>query len=118
MYKKAILLFLITAFLVPTVLGYSPVRGFFSYSAGKEVILYVDVENPTDSGLNDVQLKAFNEDLGIRLYTGSFDLGSKDRVTKMMQGDTINKAADGLFRVQATVGGKKIGTKYIPIDIY
>ena len=118
MHKKAILLFLITAFLVPAALGSGPVRGFFTYSAGNEFVMYVDVENPTGSNLNDVQLKAFNEELGLRLYTGAFDLDANERVTKRMQGDIVNEAADGFFRVQTTVNGKKIGTKYIPIDIY
>ena len=85
---------------------------------GKEAEMLFIVRNPTDDKLEDVNVRLFFYDLGIRIVSNKFDIGSEDHQLARINWIVPERIRPGSYITRIAVGNDKYtDVKHIYLNI-
>ncbi|MBS3097687.1 hypothetical protein J4209_02720 [Candidatus Woesearchaeota archaeon] len=114
--------FLIIAFLLFGLMGFSPMKTIIVEEpavAGQEFQTHVNVRNDLDSKVEGVSVRMFIYDLGLDLYSNEFDMPKKDSTGLWVFGQMPSYVPPGDYLVRVTTSNdhfREVQHVYIAVE--
>ena len=99
--------FILSLFIVMSFVGINSLGRFYinePLKMGQESEMYFTVRNPTNADLDDVNVKMYIYDLGIRMVSNSFDINDKNHKLARIYWIVPESVKTGTYLTKISVG--------------